>query len=248
MSPSTSISLAGFFTTGLDPTDYDLPHPRIDFPVILIIRQALLRAFQILRVNDFPLATAKEDEVTTALANVIENKLRMAGGVPGFDRHTFDKVIRHAATTTSDGTRIKKEPDLQFSLKTDDGSRIVSTQFALFVEAKPVDDTHPSGSDYCDEGLQRFIDGVYAWAMQDVMMLAYARHGRTIDRHLIPAMKDAPRPTKLATITYPIQIASSADEQAEPLHVSTHARRIPLADGQVLEGSLWVYHSWHLAE
>jgi hypothetical protein len=248
MSGSPSISLAGFFTTGLDPADYDLPHPRIELPVILVIRRALLKAFQILRLNHFPLATAKEDEVTTALANVIENKLRLAGGVPGFDRYTFDRVIRHASTTTSDGTRIKKEPDLQFNLRADDGARIISTQFALFIEAKPVDRSHPAGSKYCDEGLQRFIDGEYAWAMQDVMMLGYARHGRSIERHLIPAMREVPRPSELATIQYPHPEAGTAAENAEPLHLSLHTRRIALSDNRTSEGSLWVYHSWHLAE
>lgn len=248
MSHSTGLSLAGFFTTGLDAADYDLPHPCIELPVILIIQTVLLKAFQILRANDFPLATTKEDEVTTALANVIENRLRMKGGVAGFDRSTFDKVIRHAATTTSDGTRIKKEPDLQFGLKADDGARVVSSQFALFVEAKPVDRTHPAGSDYCDEGLQRFIDGEYAWAMQDAMMLGYARHGRTLEGHLIPAMKTESRPQRLATVQYPNVVVSPITEHAEQLRVSIHQRKIPLLDNQTLVGRIRVYHSWHSTE
>jgi hypothetical protein len=35
-------------------------------------------------------------------------------------------------------------------------------------------------------GLIRFVRGDYAWAMQEVMMLAFARNGRMIAKHLIP--------------------------------------------------------------
>ena len=46
----------GFFTLGVSPDRYHLPHPPLGFPVILLIRRVLLRAFEILREQSFPLA------------------------------------------------------------------------------------------------------------------------------------------------------------------------------------------------
>ena len=58
-----------------------------------------------------------------------------------------------------------------------------------------VNSKHYSGSDYCDDGLVRFVRGDYAWAMQEAMMLAYTRDGRTIAGHLIPEIAKADRMT-----------------------------------------------------
>jgi hypothetical protein len=60
----------GFFTFGVPADSYDLPHPHLGLPVILLIRRVLLRAFQLLRKQNFQLATATEDEVTAALLHL----------------------------------------------------------------------------------------------------------------------------------------------------------------------------------
>ena len=70
----------------------------------------------------------------------------------------------------------------------DDTARVISTQNGLFVECKPVDAAHPPGGDYCDAGLIRFVNGDYAWAMQESLMVGYVRDGRTIKSHLHPAI------------------------------------------------------------
>ncbi len=64
MSESTP---TGFFTLGVSPERYELPHQRFGLPVILLIRRVLCRAFEMLRHEEFKLAEAKEDEVTAAL-------------------------------------------------------------------------------------------------------------------------------------------------------------------------------------
>ena len=43
----------GFFTLGVRPEQYDLPHPRLGLPVILLLRRVLLRAFEKLRERGF---------------------------------------------------------------------------------------------------------------------------------------------------------------------------------------------------
>lgn len=238
----------GLFT-GVSPGEYRLPHRRLGLPVILLIRRVLCRAFESLREQNVDLAKAIEDEVTAKLRSVIENDLRQKGTIPGFNKRAFECVIRQGQCQNYDGTSRAKTPDLCFKLRNDecdyDG---LSEHDALFVECKPVDGTHPVGSKYCGDGLIRFVCGDYAWAMQEGMMLAYARDGRTVDGHLIPEMKVPSRMTSLATIQLPIpskEKGATANEHAETIHISKHKRQFSWPDGKGPATEITIYHLWH---
>jgi hypothetical protein len=241
---------AGFFTLGVPPERYHLPHPRLALPVILLIRRVLLRAFELLREQKYNLAAASEDQVTAALRSTIENDLRQSGEVSGFNKRNFETVIRQGQCANYDGTRLTKAPDLFFKLRDDESEPrpVLSEHEGLFIEAKPVDSTHPVGSKYCDDGVIRFVRGDYSWAMQEAMMLAYARDGRTIAGHLIPAMTEAARKTSLATIRVPegcLATAAAACPEAEAVHISEHRRDFPWPDGKGPATNISVYHLWH---
>ena len=240
----------GFFTLGVSAGAYVLPHPRLGLPVILLIRRVLCRAFAILRQEEFEFAEAHEDDVTAALLAVIENNLRQTGTVPGFNRTMYDRVVRQAAVANYDLTRLSKAPDLCFKLRHDDCEpRMVLSEYdALFVECKPVDATHPAGSRYCDDGLIRFVVGDYAWAMQEGMMLAYARDGRTIAAHLVPAMNERNRMISLATTELPKACQApdaTRDAHAERVHISKHRRSFCWPDRKGKATDITIYHLWH---
>ena len=242
---------AGFFTLGVPPERYHLPHPRIGLPVILLVRRVLLRAFELLREQEFNLAAALEDEVTAALRSIIENDLRQAGTVVGFNRRTYETVVRQGQVANYDGSRLTKTPDLCFKLRHDEGEPrpVLSEHDALFIECKPVDDTHAAGSKYCDDGLCRFVNGDYAWAMEEAMMLAYARDGRTINSHLLPAMRELPRMKSLQTEQLPSLLSAPGagrTEFAEAVHVSRHRREFPWPDGKGTATPIDVFHVWPL--
>lgn len=244
---------SGLFTLGVPPEGYHLPHPRLGLPVILLVRVVVLRAFEMLRGRDYPLATKSEDEITAALRSIIENDLRQKGSVRGFNRDTYEIVIRQGQVANFDSTKFAKAPDLCFKLRNDEEEPrpVLSEHDALFVECKPVDRTHAAGSKYCDDGLCRFVDGDYAWAMEEALMLGYARHGRTIDKHLIPAIKESERRDRLKTAelprpsTYP---GAEARDYAEALHVSRHRRGFQWVDGKGPATDIVIYHSWHLCD
>lgn len=141
-----------------------------------------------------------------------------------------------------------KAPDLFFKLRDDaiEPRPVLSEFEGLFIEAKPVDSKHPVGSKYCDDGLIRFVRGDYAWAMQEAMMLAYARDGRNIVGHLIPAMTETSRMSSLATIHLPhVSSATVACTEAEAIHISQHRRAFFWPDGKGLATDITVYHLWH---
>jgi hypothetical protein len=240
---------SGLFTLGVAPERYQLPHPCLGLPVILLVRKVILRALEILREEKFQLTAASEDEVTAAIKTVIESNLRQSGSVAGFNRHTYDTVVRQAQVANFDGTRITKTPDLCFNLRNDEGERsaVLSEYDALFIECKPVDATHSAGGKYCDDGLCRFVRGDYAWAMQEAMMLAYARNGRSIAKHLLPAMSEPARFANLQTDKLPQPIATAgaaATNFAEIVHVSRHRRDFPWPHGKGQATPIDVFHVW----
>lgn len=115
-------------------------------------------------------------KITAALRAVIENDLRQTGSVAGFNRLNYESLTWQSQVENFNGTKLSKMPDLCFKLRYDDidPHMALSEYDALFVECTPVDRTHYAGSNYCDDGFNRFVDGDYAWAMEEAM-LAYAR-------------------------------------------------------------------------
>jgi hypothetical protein len=242
----------GLFTLGLPPEQYHLPHPRLGLPVILLVRRVLIHAFNLLRERNFPLATALEDEITTALKSIIENDLRKSGKIAGFSKRTYDPVIRQGQVANYNQTKLTKTPDLCFRLRNDEEENrpVLSEHDALFVECKPVDGTHSVGGKYCDDGLCRFVEGDYAWAMEEGMMLAYSRK-RTIAAHLIPALQNAKRHEQLKVADLPMTIANvnaAAQKHCEALHVSLHKRGFPWVANKGAATNILIYHSWHCCE
>lgn len=240
----------GLFTLGVPPEGYHLPHPRLGLPVILLVRRVVLRAFEILCARGFSLAAEKEDAITAALRGVIENDLRKTGSVKGFSCRTHEAVIRQGQVENFDLTRLSKTPDLCFRLRNDEEEPrpVLSTHDALFVECKPVDRDHSAGGKYCDDGLCRFVDGDYAWAMEEGLMLGYVRHGRTIAKHLISAMQEHKRLDRLKTAELPRPVehpGAVAQDSAEVLHVSRHRRGFPWVDDKGPATDILIYHSWH---
>lgn len=162
----------GFFTQGID---FSLPHPPIPQRTILLICKVIRRAWQLLAEYppaNFLLYSEHEDPITQVLAEIIENRLRKNGEVDGFDRTRFGRVIREPKITNFNKNHLDKMPDIFFDLKRDQYS-ILSDQDGLFVECKPIDGKHPILSHYCNKGLIRFVNGDYAWAMQDALMVGY---------------------------------------------------------------------------
>uniref|UniRef100_UPI0037830E4D hypothetical protein n=1 Tax=Prosthecobacter sp. TaxID=1965333 RepID=UPI0037830E4D len=238
------------FEVGLPPDEFDLPHPEVHPRVMLLLHQVLGVALEMLRVKHGSLAAFGEDPLTVQIHNLLENDLRQrrargrADAIPGFDEGIFESVSRHSGATDYTGTKLKEEPDLYFKLKPAHHFRVLATEYAIFTECKPVDAKHGAGSRYCDDGLNRFVDGEYGWAMRDALMIGYARR-RSIDAHLSPALRQPKRRAKLGIESLPRPIAGAKVPRAEALHVSTHQRGIVWRWNKGPATPIRVYHSWH---
>lgn len=171
---------AGFFTQGIE---FILPHPPIPQRTILLLCKVIRRAWEILGTSPpdgFILHLATEDEITLELVDVIENRLRKSSEVDGFDHARFGRVEREPKISNFNKKHPDKMPDIFFGLKREQYS-ILSNQDGYFVECKPVDRKHSISARYCKDGLIRFVNGDYAWAMQDALMVGYVTGGYSFE-------------------------------------------------------------------
>ena len=122
------------------------------------------------------------------------NNVLPSGVVPGFTPDVFC-VSREAKYSSFDGTHLEKMPDLHFRVLRNEVS--LPSEDGLFVECKPVDREHPAGRDYCNKGIIRFVNGDYAWALSEAMMVGYASPGYSLPDKLSDAISQ--RKTALKT-------------------------------------------------
>jgi hypothetical protein len=215
--------------------------------VILTLHLALIKAFELLRKNPpskFVLSTADEDGITRQLYTILEDRLLKTKEVEGFDRRRIRNVERAPEVTNYDGTHPAKKPDLVLSLKREHLA-VQSSQDAIFAECKPVDGDHAVGECYCGLGISRFVRGEYAWAMQEGMMVAYARGGRSIPNDLAPVLAGS-RHKDLGSPSVPAVVSrSGVSSNAEALHSTLHHRSFAWPSGQGHACPIRVFHSWH---
>jgi hypothetical protein len=240
------MSVPGFFTRGVT---FELPHPPIDLRLILIAHAAVECGLGLLRdapPEGFELRNAGEDDITRQLQWVVENRLRRTKEVRGFNKRLFGKVWRAPEVTNFNWQHPAKKPDLVFDLNRD-SLPVLGTHDALFVECKPVDNAHPAGEDYCDRGLRRFVNGDYAWAMQEAMMVGYVSDGRSIAESLVPTLALRRKALGIVVDLAPVD-RSRSSKRAEVLQVTTHGRDFLWPDGRGPACPIRIFHSWHTCE
>lgn len=239
------MNVPGFFTAL--PT-HRLPHPPVPLRVILTVHLALIKAFELLRANPpegFILSTAREDDITQQLYTILEDRLLQTKEVDGFDRRRIGKVERAPEVTNYDGTHRAKKPDLVLVLMKREHLAVQSSQDAIFAECKPVDKAHSVEAHYCDKGISRYVSGEYAWAMQEGLMIGYARAGRTISKDLAPVLAGS-RHKDFGSPSAPVVVnCSGAPSNVEALQSTLHQRGFtwPGDSGKACE--IRVFHSWH---
>lgn len=201
------------------------------------------------------LATQGEDDITAALCNFLDNDVlrRKQSGkrsaIPGFDNTLIESIVRHSGTTDYTGAKLKKEPDLFIKLRPPEGSRVLPSDYAIFVECKPVDKKHSINKRYCDDGLIRFVNGDYAWAMQEALMIGYVRQNYTLHQNLDFALKDSMRNQAMGMqggTLVPLSLTNPKSyRKTQLLHESTHRRNFMWRWNKGSAHPIRVYHSWH---
>lgn len=229
---------------------HTVPHGRIGERLVLVAHLAITRAFELIREEKLPLASASENEITIKLENVLDNQVLNQGEVEGFDKNFFGKV-RRVEVVNFDGSKQSKKPDLCFDLQRENRIDWDQLQDALFAECKPVDKNHPLNGHYCAvnkdcSGIERFVIGDYAWAMEEALMIGYVRNGITIHPHLANSLKDKTRRSKLGNPTPLVSInESTCGDISSVLYRTTHQRSFIWTNNDQQATPIDLFHSWH---
>lgn len=206
--------------------------PEIKQVVVGAIRTAWLR---LLQEEGREIASASENYITACLQAIL-NELR-ADGSSGFSGSLFETVVRDASETNYVGNKLSKQPDLTFRQPTTSPGLQESQLRAIVVECKIVGKKNPIRI-YCREGLNRFIDGDYAWAMPSGMMIAYARDSMTVPDDLTPCLK---RHSPVRAL--PVRESGLSD--AEPaVYKSVHERTWSYPGTRRRPGDIEILHYW----
>ncbi|WP_143195568.1 hypothetical protein [Archangium sp. Cb G35] len=212
------------------------------------IEDAIRIAWQRLLTEKLPkrinLSTASEVEFTARLVQLL-NDLRDLpdDNLRSFSSSMFQVVVRGGEVESFDGKHLEKRPDMVFRLIQPRPGIASSEYDGLFVECKIVDVKHPL-SLYCKDGLRRFLDGEYAWAMKEALMVAYSRQGWTVPKYLVPYLKKHSSACAIVETLAP----RAGERPAKPqVLVSSHARTWSYPGGGT-PGKIEVAHLWLDAE
>ncbi|MEN8184954.1 MAG: hypothetical protein ABFS46_20730 [Myxococcota bacterium] len=153
-------------------------------------------------------ASGWEEEITTKLCDVLCEQdsagRRLAPGLSQFE------TVNRGAKTQGANDRVEYQPDLTFRPIAAPGVRS-RNRWGWFVECKIVD----GGSSvrlYCQKGVQRFIDGLYAPRMPSAALLAYVRDDRSPYTSLKPMLENDYQSKVVASSVVPeISIISRHD-------------------------------------
>jgi hypothetical protein len=213
-----------------------LPLDPIDDIHLGIILETISAAWDELLVNRAPaLLTGNEAEVNALL----EPRLNYFCQCRPLWKDLVHSVHRGRESMSYNGTKIEGRPDLSLSFTS--GNR----NFPLSIECKIIDYTNAKRVDlYCANGIARFVNGDYAWARREAIMLAYARDGSTVAKKLVPHLAQSATlsPDDLQTASHPLP---RPDVHPTAYH-SSHERNFsyPSGIGGAPPGPISLFHLW----
>lgn len=214
-----------------------LPLPEVQSDHLEIIAEGLSRAFNDIRLRSpVVVSTGIESEVTA----LMESRLNALIEEDPFWGQLVIYVARGKESLSFDGSHLEKRPDLSICLSNRNRG------FPLIAEAKIIDVVaSKTEALYCDNGIQRFIKGEYAWGNREAFMVAYVRDGSSISTKLMPFLSSAMSQTPPAYLIkeLPVSIRSGNADMARSLH----GRSFVYASQTLLglqPGPISVWHLW----
>lgn len=221
-----------------------LPHAPYPRATLALVERAIVEAWRILRdepAGDFDVKTANEDRITRDLRVCLTDKVLAGKLVPGFTPAQF-RVNREAKFESFDGRHLDKMPDIHVDIIRDEFVSLPSAD-GLFVECKPIDSKHAAGGHYCDKGVARFVNGDYAWAMAQSLMIGYASPGYTLPKKLSEAFSKRKAALKVVGPLVPSAHCRSNDYAQLP-HTSIHRRGFTYPATQTEAPDIAIRHLW----
>lgn len=156
----------------------NVPHEQFDDRHILAVEEAVRLAWKRLCATagiTVLCYEADEASINNGMRNLLD-QIRGDHSVPGYDCATFTEPVKGGEFEDFNGAHLEQSPDLAIKLFAWRPGVSLNIYDAIFVECKIVGPQDGIG-EYGTEGIARFVDGRYGWAMPHGMMIAYVCNG-----------------------------------------------------------------------
>lgn len=223
------------------------PSPRLcaPFPAwkekdIHLVEHAIVVAWEYLRPDaaaTHVLNRQKEVEISIKLIDILETMLNDES-VSGFTGRRFSPPVRGQELIDVTAEELEKRPDFSIRLIS---SKPYSNHNSLFFECKRISPTR-SVADYINEGLMKFCDQRYAWAMSHAGMLAYVQDVTPTPQANIELEKHwFNNPTSFTVaICDPVVEKNGSIEVTITKHQRLHSLPSGIASGDITVRHLWL--------
>ncbi len=231
-----------------------LPHPPIDFRILLAIEEGVRTAWRKLVGDAATQANmldkkCKEVDITVDLQLALD-KILSTKECPAFTDALFQSPSRGEEFVNFSGENLEKRPDLTFCLKDRRPGVDMSRYDAVFTECKILGsgDGKNMGK-YISDGLIRFVNGNYAWAVPSAMMIGYIRSSQQLPDPLTDYFKKKTKGefnSKVYNLlTDPIMCNQSNARIVYRVCRTEHARHWGYPpDGKRKPGNITIRHLW----
>jgi hypothetical protein len=227
-----------FTSLGTAPPKPDL-FPAWNTGLIEVVENALRAAWRdLLATHASVLATRDEDQITNALLDSLAQILTDES-VRGFTASFFGMPVRDAKLPDWQGQSIDKTPDITIYPALPRRDIAAARHNALFFECKVLH-LNRRLRQYGADGIQRYLDGRYAWRMPHAHMVAYVFVAK--DRHPLSALTEhfkakvangqsQTHGERLGLSKGPSEVLNEGCPNTRPVVETSHSRTAPLIAG-----------------
>lgn len=221
-----------FVSLGTPPRRPEPPFAAFDDGIVKTIEKAICEAWRQLRLStSLDLTSASEKAITTELQGSIIDVLNN-GDVDGFVPEIFAQPVRDASVADYSNNFLEKKPDLTFHIQ---NAAPLSPNKGYFFECKPIGNV---GTYFGPNGLGRFCDGRYAWAMPHAGMIGYVQR-KTSPLTAKDAILENVKNKMLVVNSHCGDISATY----HPVWISVHSRGFSLQNGDA-PGPIRIRHIW----
>jgi len=183
----------------------------------------------------------EEDRYTEAICQILDQMLSAETPViEGFTSDIFQSVSRSESSSNFSGQNLNKQPDILIRFA--DAPLVQARRFiGIYIEAKVVSLSRHI-SKYTKDGVKRFVDGEYSWAMRDGLMLAYQKVKHRPNSTLAKELK---KDTDLSCVEQEPGVYLKEGVPGSGIDISCHMRSWEYVGGGT-PGNVRVWHIWDL--